>query len=1243
MVANVGANQATYTTTGLNNNDAVSVVLTSSETCASGSPATSNAITTTVNAVLPVSVTIASSDADDIICAGTSVTFTATPTNGGSTPSYQWKLNGANVGANQATYTTTGLNNNDAVSVVLTSSETCASGSPAASNTITTTVNAVLPVSVTIASSDADDIICAGTSVTFTATPTNGGATPSYQWKLNGANVGANQATYTTTGLTNNDAVSVVLTSSETCASGSPATSNTITTTVNAVLPVSVTIASSDADDIICAGTSVTFTATPTNGGSTPSYQWKLNGANVGANQATYTTTGLNNNDAVSVVLTSSETCASGSPAASNTITTTVNAVLPVSVTIASSDADDIICAGTSVTFTATPTNGGATPSYQWKLNGNNVGSRPGYVYNINPCPVDDQVSVVLTSSETCASGSPATSNTITTTVNAVLPVSVTIASSDADDIICAGTSVTFTATPTNGGSTPSYQWKLNGANVGANQATYTTSTLASGDQVSVVLTSSETCASGSPAASNTIATTVNAVLPVSVTIASSDADDIICAGTSVTFTATPTNGGATPSYQWKLNGANVGANQATYTTSTLASGDQVSVVLTSSETCASGTPAASNRITTTVNAVLPVSVTIASSDADDIICAGTSVTFTATPTNGGATPSYQWKLNGANVGTNQATYTTTGLVNNDVITVVLTSSETCASGSPAASNSIATTVNAVLPVSVAIASSDADDIICAGTSVTFTATPTNGGATPSYQWKLNGANVGANQATYTTTGLANNDVITVVLTSSETCASGSPAASNTITTTVNAVLPVSVTIASSDADDIICAGTSVTFTATPTNGGATPSYQWKLNGANVGANQATYTTSTLASGDQVSVVLTSSETCASGSPAASNSIATTVNAVLPVSVTIASSDADDIICAGTSVTFTATPTNGGSTPSYQWKLNGANVGANQATYTTSTLASGDQVSVVLTSSETCASGSPAASNTITTTVNAVLPVSVTIASSDADDIICAGTSVTFTATPTNGGATPSYQWKLNGANVGTNQATYTTSTLASGDAVSVVLTSSETCASGSPAASNSIATTVNAVLPVSVAIASSDADDIICAGTSVTFTATPTNGGATPSYQWKLNGANVGANQATYTTSTLASGDQVSVVLTSSETCASGTPATSSVITTTVNAVLEVTVAIVSDDVDNTICAGTSVTFTATSTNSGTTPHYQWKLNGNDVGTDQATYTTTTLASGDVLTVVLTSNATPCATGSPATSMGLA
>ncbi|MBL7815752.1 MAG: T9SS type A sorting domain-containing protein [Saprospiraceae bacterium] len=74
---------------------------------------------------------------------------------------------------------------------------------------------------------------------------------------------------------------------------------------------------------------------------------------------------------------------------------------------------------------------------------------------------------------------------------------------------------------------------------------------------------------------------------------------------------------------------------------------------------------------------------------------------------------------------------------------------------------------------------------LTAGTNVTFTATPTNGGATPQYQWKKNNNNVGSNSATYTDATLANNDVITCAMTSNAPCASPATVTSNAITMSI--------------------------------------------------------------------------------------------------------------------------------------------------------------------------------------------------------------------------------------------------------------------------------------------------------------------------------------------------------------------------------------------------------------------------------------------------------------------------
>ncbi len=494
---------------------------------------------------------------------------------------------------------------------------------------------------------------------------------------------------------------------------------------------------------------------------------------------------------------------------------------------------------------------------------------------------------------------------------------------------ICAGSSVTFTDLSTN--SPTGWTWSFSPSTV-----TYTGGTSASSQNPQVTFNNpgvyqvSLTASNGAGSDAEVKVAYINVTTQQTPAVSIAATSSTICAGTNVTFTATPTNGGTSPSYQWKVNGVNAGTNSATFSSSSLSNGNTITCVMTSNASCVSTTSATSNGLSITVNPTLTPSLVLTTS-ATAPICQGTNVTFTANATNAGTSPTYQWKVNGVNAGTNSPTFSSSTLTNGNIVSVELTSNAPCPSTAM---------VSASMPMVISTPATPAVNItastssICTGTTVNFTATPTAGGTSPNYQWKVNGVNAGTNSATFSSSALSNGNVVTCVLTSSESCVTTTNATSNGITMAVSNAVTPSVTIAASTTT--VCQGSNVTFSATPVNGGATPTYQWKVNGVNAGSNSPNFASTTLANNDLVTVDLTSGLACAT--PSTISSAAITMAVIQKPLISITTPLPLVPLCAGDTLGLSATVNNFGQAGSGVWSgpgvQNGNFIAANAGTGT---------------------------------------------------------------------------------------------------------------------------------------------------------------------------------------------------------------------------------------------------------------------------------------------------------------------
>jgi hypothetical protein len=543
--------------------------------------------------------------------------------------------------------------------------------------------------SASIITQPSNTAVCTGGTATFTIAGTGTG----YQWQISttgaggpwtdvnngGVYSGATTTTLTITGATagmNNYQYRCVATGS--CAPAS-ATSTNVVLTVNAATNISAQPLSS----IICANTNTSFTVTAT--GTALTYQWQIS-TNGGASFSNLTNTvpysGITTNTltltAAPVSLNANQyrcvLSGSCSPLNSAAAVLTVNpapsfTLQPVNIAV---------CAGNSVSFTATAT--GGSPAYQWQLSTdagvtfNNIPGATAAIYSFVATLVQNNNQYRCVATGSCAP--PATSTAATLTVGSTLLIN----SQPANSIVCAAGTANFSVSVS---GTVTYQWQES-TNGGTTYSNVANGGIYSGvTTASLTLTGVPTSAngylyrcvisgncpsinslSGSLTVNTAPAITTQPVASSTICAAQNTAFNVIANGTALTYQwQVSIDGGIT--YSNLTNGA-VYSNVTTATlniTGATATMNNYKYRCNIGGTC---TPSATTSISTlTVNT--PVS--ISANPANVTLCENSNGSFSVTAT--GTAPSYQWQVS-TNGGTSFTNITNSTLYSG-VTTAILT------------------------------------------------------------------------------------------------------------------------------------------------------------------------------------------------------------------------------------------------------------------------------------------------------------------------------------------------------------------------------------------------------------------------------------------------------------------------------------------------------------------------------------------------------------------------------------------
>lgn len=588
-----GASNATYNAT---QGGSYTYVVTDARSCT----ATSAAQVLTQNPSPTVNATASS----DVICAGSGgVTLTATPGSGTPPYSYQWRRGASNApgASTSSTYNATTAGN---YTVVVTDSKGCS---------VTSSVLAITTSNLDVLAIGGPGEFCAGSSVQLSANFTGGEAPYSYAWRKDGAPVGTNASTFSANAPGN---YRVRVTDSKGCSDSSA---------VKTLIQNPVPSANAGPGGTFTGTQTYSLTGVTTGSGGTGalSYAWSTNPGGVtispNANAATPTIGPFTQSVTVQLTVTDAKSCSATSSAAVTFAPCTVTA------TVAAAPSDVLCTTGQTITLTVTA--GGGTPgyTYQWRKDGQIVGSNAATL----PLTAAGSYTVTVTDTKGCAITPPATVIT-QSNLAANLP--------NGPSEFCANGNINLTANQSGGVGPFSYQWKNGTNDVGGNSATLNVTTAGS---YSVVITDSKGCTQTSPAR------TVS-VNPVP-TANAGPGRTLVCDETYNLNGVTVASGGAGGyTYQWSTSPGNVPINTSSSSNPVVGPfpdvrNYNVTVLVTDSKGC----QASQTAVVTKGNNPLSANISAPATS----ICPNGSIALTASFGGNSGDPSFQWQNDAGNIG----------------------------------------------------------------------------------------------------------------------------------------------------------------------------------------------------------------------------------------------------------------------------------------------------------------------------------------------------------------------------------------------------------------------------------------------------------------------------------------------------------------------------------------------------------------------------------------------------------------